>query len=220
MVTHEQYISQIAALSSARLNASERDMIAGIKLVYGAGASGLRGVTYYNRWNGNGGDHSAPFVEICAFGQESALQIAGTTIHELGHVLEHGAGHNAVWKGACERLGLRRVMAAGTAYKWSMFEPSLRVAICALTKPDDGEPVVDLIGTLGGNGPGGLIPFGQVLKPCGAGTGTRGGKSRGKGSGSRSRLYHCACDPPVKIRAASVTLACHCDHCASAFALV
>ena len=206
MVTHEQYISQIAALSSARLNASERAMIAGIKLVYGAGASGLRGVTYYNRWNGNGGDHSAPFVEICAFGQESALQIAGTTIHELGHVLEHGAGHNAVWKGACERLGLRRVMAAGTAYKWSMFEPSLRVAICALTKPDDGEPVVGFVDTR--------------LKPCIAGTGTRGGKSRGKGSGSRPRLYHCACDPPVKIRAASTTLACHCDNCASAFALV
>ena len=213
MVTHEIYIAQIARLASSRLNASERDMIAGIKLVYGAGASGLRGVTYYNRWNGNGGEHSAPFVEICAFGQESALQIAGTTIHELGHVLEHGAGHNAVWKGACERLGLRRVMAAGTAYKWSMFEPSLRVAICALTKPNDGEPVVDLSG-------GHHQFLGQTLKPCGAGQGTRGGVSRGKGSGSRSRLYHCACDPPVKLRAASVTLACPCDHCSGAFTLV
>ena len=87
MVTHEQYISQIAALAASRLNASERDMIAAIKLVYGAGSGGLRGVTYYNRWNGNGGDHTAPFVEICAFGQSSALQIHNaivSAIAELG----------------------------------------------------------------------------------------------------------------------------------------
>ncbi len=212
MVTHEAYIAQIAELAARRLNVAESSLIAQIKLVYGAGNAGLRGVTYYNRWAGVGGSNPAPFVEVCAFGQESALQIAGTTIHELGHVLEHGAGHSEVWKAACERLGLRRVMAAGTAYKWSMFEASLRTAICALPKPDDGEPVSYLSGIPG-------IPLGS-LKPCQQGTGTRGGKSRGKGSGSRSRLYHCECDPPVKLRAASVTLACHCDHCAGAFALV
>ena len=213
MVTHETYIAQIAALASHRLNANEREMVAGIKLVYGAGASGLRGVTYYNRWNGTGGKSSAPFVEICAFGQESSLQIAGTTIHELGHVLEHGAGHNGIWKAACKRLGLRRVLAAGTAYKWSMFEASLREAIFALPIPDDGEPVIDL-----SSGHHQFLQ--QALKPCQAGTGTRGGKSRGKGSGSRSRLYHCHCSPPVKVRAATDTLACHCDLCAGAFSLV
>ncbi len=211
MVTHEQYIAQIAALACRNLAPKERALIAAIKLVYGAGNAGLRGVTYYNRW-GDGNGHTAPFVEVCAFGQSSALQIAGTTIHELGHVLEHNAGHSSVWKAACERLGLRRVMAAGTAYKWSMFEASLRIAIWALPKPDEGEPIGYLAGTTG-------IPLGS-LKPCAAGTGTRGGTSRGKGIGSRSRLYHCACDPPVKLRAASVTLACHCDHCAAAFALV
>ncbi len=213
MVTHEQYISQIAELASLRLNPKETQLIAAIKLVYGAGQSGLRGVTYYNRWEPMGtGGITAPFVEICAFGQESSLQIAGTTVHELGHVLERGAGHSSIWKAACERLGLRRVMAAGTAYRWSMFEPSLRVAICALAKPDDGEPVSYLQGTPG-------IPLGS-LRPCQQGLGTHGGKSRGKGSGSRSRLYHCQCEPPVKIRAASVTLACHCDHCGDVFALV
>ncbi len=217
MVTHEQYIAQIAALACQHLAPKERELTDAIKLVYGAGASGLRGVTYYNRWEpSNNGGISAPFVEICAFGQSSALQIAGTTIHELGHVLEYGAGHNTVWKAACERLGLRRVMAAGTAYKWSMFEPSLRVAITSLAPPDDGEPVVDLMATMN---PLGAF-FGATLKPCGAGTGTRGGTSRGKGSGSRSRLYHCECVPPVKLRAASTTLACHCDHCAGPFALV
>ncbi len=219
MVTHETYIAQIAALACRHLAPKERELIDAIKLVYGAGSSGLRGVTYYNKWRGAGAPGSAPFVEICAFGQSSALQIAGTTLHELGHVLEHGAGHNGVWKAACERLGLRCAMAAGTEYKWSMFEASLRVAICALPTPDDGEPVVDLMGTLAG-GAWGLIPFGQVLKPCGAGQGTKGGTSRGKGSGSRSRLYHCACVPPVKLRAATNTLACHCDHCSGAFALV
>ncbi len=215
MVTHEQYIAQIAALACQHLQPKERELIAQIKLVYGAGISGLRGVTYYNRW-GDGNGHTAPFVEVCAFGQESAVQIAGTTIHELGHVLEHGAGHSSVWKSACERLGLRRVMAAGTAYKWSMFEPSLRVAITSLTPPDDGEPVVDLITPLG---IGAVLPYGSAIKPCGAGTGTRGGKSRGKGSGSRSRLYHCDCEPPVKLRAATDDLQCTCDLCEGSFTL-
>jgi len=38
-------------------------------------------------------------------------------------------------------------------------------------------------------------------KPCKLGVGSHGGKSRGVGSGSRLRLYHCQCEPPVKVRA-------------------
>ncbi len=218
MTTHEAYIAQIAALASRNLGTIERQAIAAIKLVYGAGNGGLRGVTYYNRWAGPDSSDPAPFVEVCAFGQESALQIAGTTIHELGHVLEHGAGHSDVWKDACQRLGLRRVKAAGTAYRWSMFEPSLRIAICALPAPDDGQPV-EYIAAMPGFPGHGQMPR-SALRHCQQGQGTRGGKSRGKGSGSRSRLYHCHCSPPVKLRAASTTLACHCDHCGGPFGLV
>lgn len=216
MVTHEAYIAQIAALATSRLTSKERELTDAIKLVYGAGNAGLRGVTYYNKWSGVDLKRPAPFVEVCAFGQSSIVQLAGTTIHELGHVLEHGAGHSAVWKAACERLGLRRIMAAGTSYKWSMFTPGLREAICALPRPDDGEPVVDLWMGGGVTGPGFSL---KALRPCQRGIGTKGGASRGKGSGSRLRLYHCECDPPVKVRAGTSELACTCDHCAGSFAL-
>ncbi len=219
MVTHEQFIAQVAALATSRLTPAEFELTRAIKLVYGAGNAGLRGVTYYNRWSGVDAKKPVPFVEVCAFGQSSIVQLAGTTIHELGHVLEDGAGHSQVWKDACGRMGLRRIMAAGTAYKWSMFEASLREAICALPVPDDGEPVVDLwMG--GGAGQGGLGFSLKALKPCTQGVGTRGGMSRGKGSGSRMLLYHCGCVPPVKIRAARPDLACTCDLCREGFTLV
>ena len=51
-------------------------------------APGLRGVTIYSRWaNGHGPHDPDPFVEICAAGEESIVQLAGTTIHELAHVV-------------------------------------------------------------------------------------------------------------------------------------
>jgi hypothetical protein len=44
-----------------------------------------------------------------------------------------------------------------------------------------------------------------------------GGRSRGKGSGSPLRLYHCGCEPPVKVRVASDELRAHCDLCGKPF---
>lgn len=195
MQTHETYIQTIARLAVDRLERAEPESaqkLREIKLVYGAGDSMVRGVTYYSRWiNGRGPDDPEPFVEVCAFGEQDPVQLAGTTVHELGHVLAgHQAGHGAEWKAACRKLGLRGIRAAGTHYVPSMFAPELREAIYNLPLPSDGrphgvcDPVTRFIATLGTSTP-------INIKPCGAGQGTRGGKSRGKGSGSRLLKLTC-----------------------------
>ena len=211
--THETFIMAVAQAAIARLPDEERKVFAGMKLTYGMGLPGVRGITYYGRWK-SGDATEAPsgaFVEIGAGCQESWVQVAGTTIHELAHVLAgHSAGHGPDWKAACARLGLRRVLAAGTAYKLANFECPLRFALAAMAKPNEGEPVCNLYG------PG----LGPKLKPCTAGLGTRGGKSRGTGSGSRLRLFECDCVPPVKARVARDEFAATCDCCAGHFHFV
>lgn len=195
MQTHERYIASVAklAIRYADLSPTEREQLKAIKLVYGAGPNGVRGVTYYNRFKPAGSETQVPFVEICAFSQESIVQVTGTTLHELGHVLAGwGEGHGKQWVCSCERLGLKGIKAAGTEYAWDMFAPKLRKAIEKLPKPDEGEILPGL--SLGGAGLGGM----PTLKPCGAGIGTRGGKSRGVGSGSRLRKYVCDCGQIVR----------------------
>lgn len=189
-VTHESYVNAIAGLAIARLpEGDSRNALTAIKLVYGAGEKGVRGITYYNRWNK--GTEVVPFVEICAFGQESWVQVAGTTVHELGHVLAgFGAGHGKQWKDACDVLGLRRVKAAGTAYRLAMFAPDLREAIVRLPRPTEGQPVAAITGANG-------VPI--SFRPCPAGIGTRGGVSRGTGSGSRLRLWQCDCGCKARV---------------------
>lgn len=174
------------------------------RLSYGAGAPGLRGVTYYGRWSDPGTDEPIPFVEICALGEEHPIQLAGTTIHELGHVLAgFGAGHGKAWKDACRQLGLRHVRAAGTVYSFACFDPDIRHIVSQLIeKLKEGRPA---------NG------FLTVPRPCPMGIGTRGGKSRGKGSGSRLRKWVCECEKPVIARVASDDFKAHCDCCGSAF---
>ena len=215
MNTHETFIHGVMALAKRRLSKADLEALEGIKLVYGSGPSGTRGVTYFGKWKA--GQEARPFVEVSAFGQESWVQVAGTTLHELGHVLAGGeAGHGKDWHAACERLGLRKIRAAGARYCLANFDPELRTQIAALTKPDEGEPVSNLMtqpvsnlmtrGGLWGGLPGGL-PGGMINpKPCGAGIGTRGGKSRGKGSGSRMRKYVCEHCGQI-IRAATDSLA-------------
>jgi hypothetical protein len=205
-MTHEEYIGAIAGVAAAQLAAAESDKVRAIKLCYGAGPSGIRGVTYYNRWSAVSG--AVPFVEISAFNQESVCQVAGTVLHELAHVLAgFGAGHGYQWKDACERLGLRRVKAAGTSYVWANFAPRLRESILSLPMPKDGTPI-------GLTLPNGMRP---MLKTCGAGVGTRGGKSRGVGSGSRLRLFQCECIPPVKVRVARDLFDANCNCCGEGF---
>lgn len=207
MFTHEQFIQSVASIAVSRLNSDERAKLADIKLAYGAGSAGLRGVTFYDRWGK--ADTKAPFVEVCAFGQESLCQLAGTTIHELGHVLAgFGAGHGKDWKEACAKLGLRRILAAGTQYRWAMFSPDIRAAVAYLPKPDDGAPVSSMFTATG---------RAVAPKPCTSGIGTRGGKSRGIGSGSRLRLFVCECVPPLRVRIARDEFDCTCNTCAAGF---
>jgi hypothetical protein len=146
-------------------------------------------------------------IEICACGEESWVQLAGTTIHELAHVMAGpGVGHSKEWKRACESLGLRRIKAAGTLYLLAHFAPELRQAIAALEHPTDGLPNM-------GAGLGQI--FTVSARPCSHGIGSRGGKSRGPGSGSRMRKFVCGCG--VIVRASRDELHARCDDCGCAF---
>lgn len=220
MITHEAYIARIAECAISRLaDGARKAQLQAIKLTYGAGPDGVRGITYYNRWIGKGGETAVPFVGINAMSQSNPIQLAGTTIHELGHVLAGWeAGHGKGWHDACEELGLRRIKAAGTNYVRAMFAPDIRALIARLPSPDEGEPVNSLAGLAP------LLKTGKrmTIKPCAAGIGTRGGVSRGVGSGSRLLKY--ACDgighKATIVRAsAGANFDATCNHCQTAFRL-
>lgn len=206
MRTHEDYVKDVAAfvVEHADLNPTEYQQLAAIKLVYGSGPNGTRGVTFFNRWKCDGEDNAVPFVEVSAFGQRDPIQLAGTTVHELAHVLAGWqAGHDKDWKAACERLGLQNMQAAGTDYQLAQtFQPWLRDYVEKLAPPDEGAPVASLLAPGGAVSPGlGAMPYGLrtfKLKGCQAGIGTRGGKSRGTGSGSRLRKYQCPCGQIIR----------------------
>lgn len=222
--THESYIHAVAALAiaQAELQPGERERLERVKLTYGAGdrSGRVRGTTFFNLWQSPmEGGQFIELIDICALAQESIVQIIGTTLHELGHALAGPkAGHGPDWKAACERLGLRRVKAAGTHYCASMFRPDLRDAFVRLPRPADGAPGAYNGGALPWSRPG--VSAGRA---CGAGTGTRGGKSRGKGSGSRMRKYVCQCAEhdgkpgPYIVRAATNSLAAVCAKCTRPF---
>lgn len=205
--THEQYIQAVRDIAVQRLNDEERAAALDAKLVYGAGSSHTRGVTYFGCWK-NGHDHA--FAEICAFGEDSHIQVAGTTLHELAHVIAGpGAGHGKGWLEACKRLGLLFVRAAGTNYSMACFAPEIRLAIAALPKPTDGQPRP--LEGFGANG----APVKFKIRPCSAGVGVKGGKSRGTGSGSRLRKFVCGCG--VIARVGRDEFNATCGDCGTAF---
>ena len=183
---------------------SERSRLLAAKLLYGTGAPGVRGVCVYDAWrNGRTND----VIEICAFGEESQIQLAGTSFHEFGHCLARWeAGHGIVWKRQAHQLGLRRALAAGQHYRTEDFDPNVLIAIEALGPISDGHPAAS-DGTSRQ-----LIPA-----HCPLGVGTRGGTSRGTNSGSRLRLFECACVPPVKARVARDDFHAQCTDCGCAF---
>jgi hypothetical protein len=96
-----------------------------------------------------------------------------------------------------------------------MFSPKLKAAIDKLEKPNEGE----IVSTVAMPQAGLPVTFGTghnyLPKPCGAGIGTRGGKSRGIGSGSRLRKYVCDCGQII--RAACDDLDATHNECKSAF---
>lgn len=219
--TTETYVQAVRdvvvsdALETGRISEEEAARLRSTKLLYGVGDGSYRGVCVYEAWeNGIG---RVDVVEIAATGQESWIQLAGTIVHELGHVLAgKGAGHSNDWKDVAKRLGfVKRPEAAGQVYTLSLLSPKIRERIYELARTvDDGTPAFRMIGL----GALGLLPV--MPRPCSAGVGARGGKSRGKGSGSRLRLYECSCEPkPVKVRVASDTFDATCNVCGEPFEL-
>lgn len=215
--THEAFVAAVRKLAAARIaDKARRDQVLTAKLVYGVGSiHGARGVTYYGAWQ-NGQPAPVAVMEVCATGEESIIQLAGTTVHEAAHVLAGpGLGHGAEWKAACAALGLTRAEAAGQAYQETDFDVLFWTAVETLPKPVDGRPIFGA-----GRRPGAIgLPV-RKPRPCSLGIGVRGGTSRGVGSGSRMRLWECKCERPVKVRVASDAFAAHCDACGQSFVRV
>ena len=211
--THEAFVQAVRSVVVDRISDAEaRERLLGVKLVYGGGRGDVRGICYYSAWE-NGSRHD--FVEIAATGEESHVQLAGTTIHELAHTLAGpGSGHGPQWKAACAELGLRVAQAAGQGYAPAHFDASIWTRIEALPHPSDGRP------TFAGAAAGPAIA--RRPKPCPLGIGTRGGRSRGVGSGSRLRLWVCGCadgTPGRKVRVASDAWDATCNRCGTKYRL-
>jgi hypothetical protein len=182
--THEALIHGIRDLAVSRLNDGETARkLRGAKLTYGAGQRGLRGMCYYEAWE-NG--LRQEFIEVCAAGEQSKVQLVGTTLHELAHCAAgFRAGHGPHWKKWAMSLGLARAQAAGQQYTVEDFDPLLWEQVVLLPPPSDGRPAFDLDEA---------VETGQRIakaRPCPLGIGTRNGISRGQGSGSR--LFKLTC---------------------------
>ena len=213
---HEAYVQAIRrVIIDAHPNPATRDRLEHVKLVYGAGyGMGARGVTFYGTWQ-NSKPAPVDTIEVCAFGEESPVQLCGTTIHELAHVIAGNlAGHDKEWKAACADLGLVNAEAGGQSYTWDAFASNVRDALQAIPEPTDGKPQGIQVGMIGTGGLG-MRGLGKGPKPCPLGIGTRGGKSRGAGSGSRLRLWQCECG--IKVRVGSDDFQATCNRCGTPF---
>jgi len=239
--THEAFIHEVRRIAvrialsrgvSGGITADEAQRIMATKLVYGVGSHrGARGVCYFGVWQ-DGTGATVDLVEIAAMTQEDWIQLAGTTVHELSHVMSGPmAGHSRDWAANCERLGLgrdasgnvngtdakvsKRAAAAGQHYTLHLFRPELRAALLELVATmTDGRPAF-----AAALGIGLRVP--TIPRPCGAGIGTRGGKSRGVGSGSRLLLWACGCENPAKVRASRTSgFDATCNRCGQTFDIV
>jgi hypothetical protein len=210
-MTHEGFIHTVRALVCQRLHGKEREKLQQAKLVYGIGGGGYRGITCYEGWEHGG--KKGELIEIAATGEESPIQLAGTTIHELGHCLcGPGFGHGKEWKAACSVLGLN-AKADGQDYRPEDFDPDLWEDVNAIIELKDGKPLwKDPVAATG------LITFTRKIRPCPLGIGSRGGKTRGPGSGSRLRLWICSCG--IRARVSSDDFQAICKRCGADFRAV
>lgn len=211
MITHEQYLQAVREIAIERLplGCDERELLRRAKLVYGRGQGGMRGVTCYDQWanteHGDSDDRGAKkhglveLIEICASGEENHVQLAGTVLHELAHVLAgHEAGHKADWKSWCKVLGIPGAKAKDTSYDGEgVWDEDVLKAVLELEQPTDGKP----------NAGGVTMRIGK------------GGCATGqKKQNARLRLWECSCTPkPVKLRVASDELNAMCMTCGEMF---
>ena len=102
----------------------------------------MLGTTYYGRWQ-NGHPAPVPLVEVCAFQQDTASQVAVTAVHELAHAVAlKGAGHGREWKRIARRLGLAAPAATSSGREtWESFTPAARTVLEAIPVPTDGKPL-------------------------------------------------------------------------------
>ena len=214
--THERYLHAVrdVVINRARergtITTEQGERLAHTKPLYGVGDGTYRGVTVFGAWENGVG--RVDIVEIAATGQESWIQLAGTVIHELGHVLAGmDAGHSNRWKDTAVSLGFTtRPAAAGQVYHLATIDSKIRQAVHELAQQiGDGRPEFRTFAIP-------TLPTQQ--RSCSAGIGTRGGTSRGKGSGSRMRLWECDCTPkPVKVRVATDDFRATCHNCHTSF---
>lgn len=195
-VDHEAFIRSIRDVIVSRIaDNAVRARIVNVKLMYGVGLFGTRGGTYFGAWRNGDPDKDHEVIEVGANCEESPLQLAGTTIHEIAHVAAgKKQGHGATWKQTAAMLGLIRAEAAGQTYDVADFDPAVWLLLSALPVPGDGVPLFKAIASGRRRNPG--------PAPCPLGIGTRGGKSRGPGSGSRLVRWICDCVNPPKLRGA------------------
>ncbi len=216
--THEEFIQKVRdiavadALRREAISAEEADRLQHAKLVYGLGVGLYRGICHYGAWRNGVGPVEA--IEIAATAEESWVQLAGTTIHELGHALAGvGAGHDKDWKDACVRLGFtKRPAAAGQVYFLSLIRSEIRRQVYELAgEIGDGSPDFARFGV----GTGITV---SKPRPCSQGHGTRGGTSRGKGSGSRQVKATCGCGRIIRAsRSVLEGAPIRCEACGEAF---
>lgn len=182
--THESYILAIRDAILYRLKPEAREKLTNTRFVYGMGHRGIRGITYYDMWKHD--PKSEPHkqhavVEVCIFGEENSLQIAGTMLHEMGHVLAgYEAAHGPMWKDWCHKIGYANATATINYGDPGTFDEEFVKTLSKIPPPDDGTP-----------GQGKHLPSFKGGKTCSAGHGTHGGKSRGTGSGSRMKKLEC-----------------------------
>jgi hypothetical protein len=83
--THEQFIHAVRsaavawAFARGTIDEAEAVRLLACKLVYGVGDGRYRGVCHYSAWKADA--HAVDVVEIAATGEESLIQVAGTTEH-------------------------------------------------------------------------------------------------------------------------------------------
>ena len=208
-MTHEEFLATIRDTVAGPLDSALGDALRAVKLVYGVGKLGTRGTTVFDAWV-NGHPGAVDVVEIAAIAEESPLQLAGTVVHELAHVLAgHPAGHGPGWKDMARFLGLSRPQAAGQSYQDSDLDTHI-LAVVTTARLDDGKP--KFVGAVT-SGVRMSTPPGP--RPCTAGIGTRGGTSRGPGSG-RLRKWVCGCRTPVA-RVAADDWDVTCNRCRQVF---